>query len=57
MVAQDTGSAIKGAARGDVFMGTGHQAGLDAGAMDQAGSLTAFVPRALAARLLQEHGR
>lgn len=57
MVAQDTGSAIKGAARGDVFMGTGHQAGLDAGAMDQAGSLTALVPRALAARLLREHGR
>ena len=57
MVAQDTGSAIKGAARGDVFMGTGHQAGLDAGAMDQAGSLTAVVPRALAARLLREYGR
>lgn len=57
MVAQDTGSAIKGPARGDVFMGTGHQAGLDAGAMDQAGSLTALVPRALAARLLRKHGR
>lgn len=57
MVAQDTGSAIKGPARGDVFMGTGHQAGMDAGAMDQAGSLTALVPRGLAIRLLRKHGR
>lgn len=57
MIAQDTGSAIKGATRGDVFMGTGHQAGLDAGAMDQAGSLTALVPHALATRLLRKHGR
>ncbi len=57
MVAQDTGSAIKGAARGDVFMGTGHQAGLDAGLMDQAGSLTALVPRALATRLLRKYGQ
>lgn len=57
MVAQDTGSAIKGPARGDVFMGTGHQAGLDAGAMDQAGSLTALVPRALATRLLRKYGK
>ena len=56
MIAQDTGSAIKGATRGDVFMGTGHQAGLDAGAMDQAGSLTALVPHALATRLLRKHG-
>ena len=57
MVAQDTGSAIKGPARGDVFMGTGHRAGLDAGAMDQAGSLTALVPRGLASRLLRKYGR
>ena len=52
MIAQDTGSAIKGAARGDVYMGTGDQAGLDAGAMDQAGTLTALLPRQLATRLL-----
>ncbi len=57
MVAQDTGSAIKGAARGDVFMGTGHQAGLDAGVMDQAGSVTALVPRSLATRLLRKYGK
>jgi len=57
MVAQDTGSAIKGAARGDVFMGTGHQAGLDAGAMDQAGTLTALLPRELAIRLLRKFGK
>jgi len=57
MIAQDTGSAIKGPARGDIFMGTGHQAGLDAGAMDQSGSMTALVPRRLAARLLKKYGR
>jgi membrane-bound lytic murein transglycosylase A len=57
MVAQDTGSAIRGPSRGDVFMGTGQQAGRDAGAMDQAGFLTALVPRALATRLLRKHGR
>ena len=57
MVAQDTGSAIKGAARGDVFMGTGHQAGQDAGAMDQAGSLTALLPHELAARLLRKFSK
>lgn len=57
MVAQDTGSAIRGPARGDVFMGTGKQAGLDAGLMDQAGSLTALVPRALATRLLRRYGK
>ncbi len=57
MVAQDTGSAIRGAARGDVFVGTGHQAGLDAGVMDQAGSVTALVPRGLAARLLRTYGK
>lgn len=57
MVAQDTGSAIKGAARGDVFMGTGHQAGLDAGTMDQAGTLTALLPRELATRLLRKFSK
>ncbi len=57
MVAQDTGSAIKGAARGDVFMGTGHQAGQDAGAMDQSGTLTALLPRGLATRLLRKYGK
>ncbi len=57
MVAQDTGSAIKGAARGDIFMGTGHQAGQDAGAMDHAGSLTALLPHELATRLLRKFSK
>ena len=57
MVAQDTGTAIRGAARGDVFMGTGAQAGLDAGRMDQAGSMTALLPRGLGSRLLKKYGQ
>jgi len=46
MVAQDTGSAIKGAIRADVFVGTGGTAGEIAGRMKQQGSLIVLVPRA-----------
>jgi membrane-bound lytic murein transglycosylase A len=45
MIAQDTGSAIKGEGRGDVFFGTGETAGDRAGRMREAGRLTALVPR------------
>lgn len=45
MIAQDTGSAIKGAIRGDVFVGTGSDAGAVAGRMKQAGRLIALMPR------------
>ena len=37
MVAQDTGSAIVGPARGDIFFGSGEDAGAIAGAMQAAG--------------------
>ncbi len=44
MVAQDTGSAIIGPARGDIFFGSGDEAGAVAGAMQAAGSLYLLAP-------------
>ncbi len=46
MVAQDTGGAIKGAVRGDVFWGAGEQAEAIAGRMKSQGRFFVFVPRA-----------
>ncbi len=57
MVAQDTGSAIRGPQRADIFMGTGQQAGLDAGLMDEQGLLHLLVPPSLAKRLVQKYGQ
>jgi membrane-bound lytic murein transglycosylase A len=48
MVAQDTGGAIKGPVRGDVFWGTGAAAGSRAGVMNASGKYYLFVPRAVA---------
>lgn len=48
MVAQDTGSAIRGAQRGDVFCGTGAEAGHRAGDMRISGRLVTLLPRGLA---------
>lgn len=45
MVAQDTGSAIKGIVRGDVFWGHGAQAALRAGRMKQSGRYFLLLPR------------
>jgi len=45
MVAQDTGSAILGPIRGDIFFGSGEGAGDIAGAMKAKGRLVALVPR------------
>ena len=53
MVAQDTGTAIKGHARGDVFWGAGEEAALTAGHMKSAGLMIVLLPKALAKRLLQ----
>jgi membrane-bound lytic murein transglycosylase A len=44
MIAQDTGSAIKGPQRADVFMGTGEGAGREAGRMKDAGRLIVLMP-------------
>jgi peptidoglycan lytic transglycosylase A len=44
MIAQDTGSAIKGAQRGDVYFGTGKAAGLAAGRLRDPGRMVVFLP-------------
>ncbi|MFT6774282.1 MAG: membrane-bound lytic murein transglycosylase A [Paracoccaceae bacterium] len=49
--AQDTGSAIKGAQRADLFFGSGAAAGRLAGRMQSAGRVVALIPRQAAARL------
>jgi membrane-bound lytic murein transglycosylase A len=54
LVAQDTGSAIKGHARGDVFWGAGEDAALTAGQMKSPGLMIVLLPKALAKRLLQQ---
>ncbi len=46
MVAQDTGGAIKGANRADLFWGTGDVAGESAGRMYRQGRLIVLLPRA-----------
>lgn len=48
MVAQDTGSAIKGRQRGDIFFGSGAEAGEIAGRMKAEGELVALVPKSIA---------
>lgn len=48
MIADDTGSAIKGLARGDLFIGSGAQAGTIAGAVRHPASMTLLWPRKLA---------
>ncbi len=50
MIAQDTGSAIRGIIRGDFFWGWGESAADIAGHMKSAGTMTALLPRPLARR-------
>ncbi|MGE5539773.1 MAG: murein transglycosylase A [Gemmatimonas sp.] len=49
VVAQDTGGAITGPVRGDVFWGTGHAAGERAGLMREFGNYYLLLPRDAAA--------
>ncbi|MDF0601290.1 MltA domain-containing protein [Psychromarinibacter sp. C21-152] len=44
MIAQDTGSAIKGAQRADIFFGTGDDAGIDAGKTRDPGRMVVLLP-------------
>jgi membrane-bound lytic murein transglycosylase A len=44
MIAQDTGSAIKGAQRADVFFGTGDEAGRAAGQLKDPGRMIVLMP-------------
>jgi len=47
MIAQDTGSAITGAARGDLFMGSGDEAGARAGAVKSPADFFLLVPKSV----------
>ena len=51
MIAQDTGGAIRGAVRGDVFWGTGAAAEDRAGKMKQTGKLFVLLPKSVADKL------
>ena len=51
LIAQDTGGAIRGPVRGDVFFGFGDQAEMSAGDMKSQGDLYVLLPNALAQRL------
>lgn len=44
MIAQDTGSAIKGAQRADIFYGTGDEAGKTAGRVRDGGRMVVLLP-------------
>lgn len=54
MIAQDTGSAIKGAQRADVFFGTGDQAGRAAGRLKDPGRMVVLLPIQRAYAMLPE---
>lgn len=54
MIAQDTGSAIKGAQRADVFFGTGDAAGRAAGRLRDPGRMYVLLPIQRAYALLPE---
>ena len=51
MVAQDTGGAIRGAVRGDIFAGAGVSAAVFAGGLNSAGEMFVLVPNDVASRL------
>ncbi len=54
MVAQDTGSAIKGPQRADIFFGTGDAAGRAAGKLRDTGRMMVLLPIQRAYALLPE---
>jgi membrane-bound lytic murein transglycosylase A len=49
-IAQDAGGAIKGPVRGDIFFGSGPEAGEAAGGFNEIGEMIVFVPKTVAAR-------
>jgi membrane-bound lytic murein transglycosylase A len=53
-VAQDTGGAIRGPLRADIFFGFGPQAEADAGRMKQPGSIFVLLPNPVAQRLARK---
>jgi len=54
MIAQDTGGAIKGAQRADIFFGTGRAAGLAAGQIKDGGRMVVLLPIDRAFAMLTE---
>ena len=52
MIGQDTGTAIRGLIRGDVYWGWGEIASHNAGHMKSKGAMTALLPKTLAQRLV-----
>lgn len=52
MIAQDTGSAIKGAQRADLFLGTGDAAGILAGQINDPGRMIVLLPKLRADAML-----
>ena len=54
MIAQDTGTAIRGYVRGDVYWGWGDDAALIAGNMKSPGRIIVLLPNALAKKLVQK---
>ena len=54
MIAQDTGTAIKGPARGDVYWGWGDEAASTAGQMKSPGAMVVLLPRKLAKKYLKQ---
>ncbi len=57
MIAQDTGSAIKGAQRADIFYGTGDEAGRAAGNIRDPGRMIVLLPIELAIAGIQGSGQ
>ncbi|MBO9412225.1 MULTISPECIES: MltA domain-containing protein [unclassified Ruegeria] len=54
MIAQDTGAAIKGAQRADIFFGTGDEAGRAAGRLKDSGRMVVLLPIQRAYALLPD---
>ncbi len=54
MIAQDTGTAIKGVLRGDVYWGWGVDAARTAGHMKSQGGMVVLLPKTLARKLLAQ---
>ena len=52
LIAQDTGSAIRGYARGDIFCGHGSEAAFIAGHLKSPGTMIVLLPNQMAARIL-----
>lgn len=53
MIAQDTGAAIKGAQRADIFYGTGEKAGEKAGRINDTGRMITLIPIQIAHDLVE----